>query len=99
MACGLPVVATDTPVNRELLGDAGVYAAVGDAGALAGRLVDMLSNPEDARARGAALRIRAEQEFAWPAIIQRLEALYRSVTDGPVPGVDATNAAEGDRPR
>lgn len=86
MACGLPVVATDTPVNRELLGDAGVYAAVGDAAALAGRLVDMLSNPEGARERGAALRMRAEREFAWPVLIRRLEALYRSVTDGPAHG-------------
>ena len=79
MACGLPVVATDTPVNRELLGEAGVYAAVGDAAALAGGLVDMLADPEGARARGAALRTRAEQEFAWPVLIRRLEALYRSV--------------------
>ncbi len=79
MACGLPVVATDTPVNRELLGDAGVFTTVGDAAALAGRLGDMLSNPEDARVRGVALRIRAEEEFAWPVLIRRLEALYRSV--------------------
>lgn len=79
MACGLPVVATDTPVNRELLGDAGVFATVGDAAALAGCLVDMLANPQDARARGAALRRRAEEEFAWPVLIRRLEALYRSV--------------------
>jgi glycosyltransferase involved in cell wall biosynthesis len=79
MACGLPVVATDTPVNRELLGDAGVYVMVGDAAGLAERLVDMLSKPEDARALGAALRLRAERVFAWPVLIQRLEALYRSI--------------------
>ena len=97
MACGLPVVATDTPVNRELLGAAGVYATVGDAAALAERLVDMLSNPEAARARGAALRIRAEREFAWPVLIRRLEALYRAVTERPVCSAAAGNEAEGDR--
>ena len=77
MACGLPVVASDTPVNREVLGETGVYAEVGDADALARRLVEVLDDTEGARARGAALRARAEGVFAWPVIIARLEALYR----------------------
>lgn len=79
MACGRPVVASDTPVNREVLGEAGAYAAVDDADALAARLVEMLADPVGARARGAALRARAEEEFAWPVLIERLEALYRSL--------------------
>ena len=79
MACGRPVVASDTPVNREVLGPAGLYAAVGDAGALAERLIEVLSDPEGARARGAALRARAKEAFAWPVLIERLEALYRAV--------------------
>ena len=83
MACGRPVVASDTPVNREMLGEAGVYAAVGDAAALAARLVEMLVDPGEARARGAALRVRAEEEFAWPVLIERLEALYLSVLEQP----------------
>ena len=81
MACGRPVVASDTPVNRELLGEAGVYAAVGDSNDLAARLVEMLADPEGARARGTALRARAEREFAWPALIERLETLYLSVLE------------------
>ena len=81
MACGRPVVASDTPVNRELLGEAGVYAAVDDSNDLAARLVEMLADPEGARTRGTALRARAEREFAWPALIERLEALYLSVLE------------------
>ena len=81
MACGRPVVASETPVNREVLGHAGVYAAVDDADALAARLTEVLSDPDGARARGAALRARAEKAFAWPALIARLEALYRAVLD------------------
>lgn len=81
MACARPVVASDTPVNREMLGEAGVYAAVGDADALAARLVEMLADPGEARERGAALRVRAEEEFAWPVLIERLEALYLSVLE------------------
>ncbi len=81
MACGRPVVASDTPVNREVLGEAGVYAAVDDVDALAARLVEMLADPDGARTRGAALRTRAREEFAWPVLIGRLEALYRSVLE------------------
>ena len=81
MACGRPVVASDTPVNREVLGADGVYAAVDDAEALAARLIEVLSDSDRARARGAALRARAEAVYAWPALIARLEALYRTVLD------------------
>ena len=77
MACGLPTVATDTPVNREILGDAGVYAPVGNTAALAASLLQLLSNPSAAAARGKALRRRAEEVYAWPVLIDRLVALYR----------------------
>lgn len=32
MAVGLPIVCFDTPVNREILGDTGVYAEFGSRG-------------------------------------------------------------------
>jgi glycosyltransferase involved in cell wall biosynthesis len=76
MACALPVVATDTPVNRELLGDAGLYAPVGDTTALADRLVELLQSPDRQRALGQALHQRVEREFGWPALTDRLIELY-----------------------
>jgi len=79
MACGLPVVATDTPVNRELLGEGGVYAAVGNVAALADRLVELLSAPQRARTLGLALRQRAEAKFGWPALTDRLVRVYERV--------------------
>ena len=82
MACGLPVVATDTPVNRELLGEAGIYAAVDDPTALAARLSELLRAPARARAVGATLRRRVEQEFSWPFLTERLLRVYeRLLTD------------------
>lgn len=86
MACGLPVVATDTPVNRELLGDDGSYAAVGDTRSLAERLIELLRDPALASARGAALRRRAEEQFSWPALVQRLTRIYAEVTARLKPG-------------
>lgn len=76
MACGLPTVATDTPVNRDLLGEFGVFVPVGDHEALASRLVDLLKHGDRRRAIGEALRRRAEQEFAWPVLARRLLASH-----------------------
>ena len=81
MACGLPVVASDTPVNRELLGDAGVYAPVGDRAALGSCILALLSDRARARDVGAILRRRAEDVFAWPALARRLAAVYREALE------------------
>ncbi len=79
MACGLPVVASDTPVNRRLLGDAGVFAPVDDADAFASRIRELLGDRSLAATVGATLRQRAEAKFAWPAIAKRLEVTYREM--------------------
>ena len=79
MACGLPVVSTDTPVNRELLGEAGVYAAMDDPAALAARLSELLLAPARARDLGATLRRRVEQEFSWPLLTDRLLRVYEQL--------------------
>jgi glycosyltransferase involved in cell wall biosynthesis len=79
MAMALPVVAFATPVNRELLGELGLYAPPGDAAALAHRLLEVLRAPAAARARGLALRARAARLFSWEASAARLEQVYRRV--------------------
>ncbi len=76
MAVGLPVVAVDCPVTREIvLGDAGVLTA-DDADAFA-VAVDALLNelPERRLARQEAAR-RAVATFSIEALAQRLEELY-----------------------
>ena len=83
MACGLPVVATDTPVNRELLGEAGIYAAVGDPAALAARVIELLQAPARARDVGATLRHRVEEKFSWPHLIERLLRVYERLLADP----------------
>jgi len=77
MACGLPVVATDTPVNRELLGADGVFAPVGDAERFTGAILALLADPSRARGIGQALRQRAASVFSWTAIARRLETVYQ----------------------
>ena len=45
MAMGLPTVAYETPVSRELLGERGTYAPPGDVAALAEALLSLLDEP------------------------------------------------------
>lgn len=80
MACGLATVATDTPVNRDLLGPSGVYVPVDDARALAATLAEMLQDPVRLGQVGAALRRRAETEYAWPALARTVLTVYDTVT-------------------
>jgi glycosyltransferase involved in cell wall biosynthesis len=76
MSTGLPSVTFDTPVAREILGDLGVYARPGDAGALAGALADLLTDPAARSQLGAALRARALSHFSWRAAAQQILDIY-----------------------
>jgi len=83
MAMALPTVAFDTPVSREYLGPAGCYAPPGDAQALAEQIEALLTNREEARARGLQLRERALQLYSWEVVQGQLEAAYsQALTKG-----------------
>jgi glycosyltransferase involved in cell wall biosynthesis len=79
MACGLPVVAFDAPVNWELLGDDGIYAAFGDVVDLARCLSTVLADREALRQRGKRLRVRAVEQLAWDVRVKELEAVYQQL--------------------
>ena len=79
MAMGLPVVTFDTPVSREMLGGAGVYATLGSPTDLAAKLLLVLEHPPLAAQLAAAARARAVQEFAWYHAAPDLEAIYARV--------------------
>jgi len=79
MACALPVVAFDTPVNREILGDAGVYAPLGDCAAFAESIADLLANLDQLKGKGEQVRVRAVNEHSWQARGKRLVDIYRSI--------------------
>lgn len=77
LACGLPTVAFDSWVNREILGDCGVYASpVGGSVALARALVKVLSDDELAYRLGQAGRKRAVESYSWANVARRLVQFY-----------------------
>jgi glycosyltransferase involved in cell wall biosynthesis len=93
MACGLPVVATDTPVNRGILGDDGVFVRVGHSPGLADAIADLLASPERRRTLAAALRRRAEERFSWS---QRILPIYNTLRRlaGEEPAIGYANQSE-----
>jgi glycosyltransferase involved in cell wall biosynthesis len=79
MACGLPTLVFETPVNREILGDSGEYAIYGDAADLATRITELLDDRERLDRRSCELREKAVDEHSWKARAVRIERLYRQL--------------------
>ena len=79
IACALPVVVFETPVNREILGDAALYAKYGDAAELAGAIGRLAGDRELRDELGRRGRARAESEHSWKARGRELVGLYRGI--------------------
>jgi glycosyltransferase involved in cell wall biosynthesis len=79
MACGLPVVAFDTPVNREVLGDTGVYAGYGDANDLAAKIAVLVSDSESRVLISGQVRDKALCEHSWRSRGKLLSEVYRAM--------------------
>jgi glycosyltransferase involved in cell wall biosynthesis len=80
-AMGRPVVASRVGGLTEVVVDGvtGVLVPVGDVGALAAALADLLRDP-DRRARMGAAGVRwVRDHFSWTASLDRMEAVYRVV--------------------
>jgi glycosyltransferase involved in cell wall biosynthesis len=75
LACGTPVVASDLPALREVLGDQAELVPPGDAAALADALARVLEDPGGEPAR-AARRARAAA-FTWAACARATLTAYR----------------------
>jgi glycosyltransferase involved in cell wall biosynthesis len=76
LACGLPVVAFDNRVNREILGDLGVFAEPGDGAAFAESLGLLADDPERRERLGRLGRARAKTELSWSRAASDLARLY-----------------------
>jgi len=81
IAVGCPVIASDIPATREVLGPeypASSFAPVGDVAALAAAIESQLANPS---ASSAAIRygqIRFKQEFTITAVARRMLSFFES---------------------
>lgn len=81
MACALPVVVFDTPVNREILGDTGAYARLGDSADFAERIAALLADLDGLKGQGELVRAKAVSEHSWQARGARLAEVYRVLVE------------------
>lgn len=82
MACGLPIVATDTGGNPELVrvGHNGMLVQVGDVKALTETLSTLLLNETLRQQYGLNSRLLAENQFDLALMAQRYSDLYESLS-------------------
>jgi len=82
MACGASVVTSSDTVMAEVAGDGARLVPVGDAGALAASLVEVLESSDDER-RQWSRRARARAErFTWEACVAQHLVAYRQALGG-----------------
>jgi glycosyltransferase involved in cell wall biosynthesis len=82
MAKGLPIVAADTPSNREVAGDAGLFFPPTDAGALAHILGELIDQAPLREAKSAAA-LRRAQDFSWQRAAEQTLALFDEALRSP----------------
>jgi glycosyltransferase involved in cell wall biosynthesis len=81
MAAGLPVVASDFPLYREILDDGacGLLLPPADPAAIARAIEWIFAHPDEAQAMGEHGRQRVERLYTWEAERKKLLALYRQL--------------------
>ncbi|MEI6205682.1 MAG: glycosyltransferase family 4 protein [Desulfuromonadales bacterium] len=79
MACGLPAVVFDSEVNREILGDEGIYVKSVNSSSLADCIVATLNDRGLMAGLGQRARKRAAYEHSWDIRAGRLVTIYQNL--------------------
>ena len=79
MACGVPVVVSDSGALPEVVGEAGIVVTEGNAAELAKALAEVVNDPDVARRLRTAGLARA-RAASWDRVASAHEAMYRSAT-------------------
>jgi glycosyltransferase involved in cell wall biosynthesis len=84
MSYGLPIVASDTPVNREICGDAAVYFSPLDPGDLARQVQRVAADVSLRRELSAEGVQRARTKFCWNAHVRRILEIASPLAQAPI---------------
>lgn len=80
MACGLPVIALDNFVNREVVGEFGFYVSESTPEAVSSIILEAVSTPKEIlRKMGEGGKKRIEENFTWDKCAERMEKVYESL--------------------
>ena len=77
MACGLPTLVFENQINREILGDDGIYVEHGNTSALANAIITTIHNAESMILLSAQVRERTIRMHSWDARSKQLVHAYR----------------------
>jgi glycosyltransferase involved in cell wall biosynthesis len=85
MAAGLPIVASDFPLWRRIVADAGCGLTVDPCSpaAIAAAIERLLGDPEEGESMGARGRRAVEREYSWEREASKLLSFYGTLTGGP----------------
>jgi len=78
MSCGLPTIATDYPGVRAVVddGETGLVVPAHDPAAVGAAIASLADDPAARRRMGSAGRAKAEREWAWPRLVDRMDEAY-----------------------
>jgi glycosyltransferase involved in cell wall biosynthesis len=79
MAAGIPVVATDVPIHREICGDAALYFAPGDSDDLAKQLMKLDGDPDLRATLAQRGQARVAKMYRWSLHLQILHDCVSSL--------------------
>ena len=82
MVARTAIITTRQTGCAEVVGDAGWLVPAKNAAAIREALIQLIRDPERARALARAARRRLEGSFSWAAVAQRYLALYRQSLNG-----------------
>lgn len=83
MAAGVPVLVTpEVDLSEEVARVGAGWVVEGDSGSLARTLEEILTRPDELRARGAAGRALVSQRYEWSRVGDELRGLYLRVREG-----------------
>jgi glycosyltransferase involved in cell wall biosynthesis len=88
MGYGNCAIVNDTPENREVVGDCGLWFRAAEPETLAARLNAVRRDPALARRLGDAAAERAARLYSWDAVSERYEELFRALAGGRARRVD-----------
>lgn len=83
MACGLPTVVFESQINREILGDDGIYVEYGNTLSLADAIISTIHDIDLMTLLSEQLRDRAIKMHSWNARSKLLVSVYRRLLASP----------------
>jgi glycosyltransferase involved in cell wall biosynthesis len=79
MACGVPVIGSNSGAIPDVVSEAGLVVPEGDQQALAAALIVLHADPLRRRALGEFGRRQVEEKYTWARVASHLNTIYREV--------------------